>query len=240
MEYALITASTSGIGYAIAKKLLTEGCFCYINYAHNEARTFSAAKELSTISDKFKVIRADLSNIDGVNSLVKAIQFESIELDHLVLNCGITDRTPFGEIAQENWNNIINTNLSMPFFVLQGLFDTIAENGSIVMIGSILGSRPHAMSISYGVSKAALSALCQNLVKVMATKKIRINTLEPGFVDTTWQKDKPIEQRLRIENKIALKRFAEPDEIADMCYGILQNSYVNGAVIPMCGGYDMT
>lgn len=239
MEYALVTASTAGIGYAVAERLLQEGYFCYINYAHDDVRANVASKRLSDISHNYKVIKADLSCIEGVEDLVKNMD-DGAKLSYLVLNCGITDRTPFKEITLENWNNVINTNLTMPFFLLQGLFYYIKEGGSVVLISSILARYPHAASISYGVSKAALNALCQNMVKILAEKKIRINTLEPGFVETNWQKDKPPDQRFRIENKIALGRFAQPHEIADMCYSVLSNTYINGAIIPMCGGYCMS
>lgn len=239
MEYALVTASTSGIGYAIAERLLQEGYFCYINYAHDDAKASLASKRLSDISCNYKVIKANLSCVEGVQELIKNID-DGVMLRHLVLNCGITDKTPFRETTLENWNNVLNTNLTMPFFLLQGLFDCIQEGGSVVLISSILGRYPHAMSISYGVSKAALNALCQNMVKILAEKKIRINTLELGFVETNWQKDKPLDHRMRIESKIALGRFAQPHEIADMCYSVLSNNYINGAVIPICGGYCMS
>ena len=239
MEYALVTASSSGIGYAIAERLLQEGHFCYVNYAHDDRRAESIVKQLLNISKRLKMIKADLSSIEGISILINSIKEDDSMLNHIVLNCGVTDRTPFGEITQERWNYVLDTNVSMPFFLFQGLFDSIEDEGSIVLISSLLGRYPHAMSISYGVSKAALSALCQNLVKVCADRKVRINALEPGFVDTPWQNEKPIEQRLRIEKKIALNRFAQPYEIADMCHSVLHNTYINGALIPLCGGYDM-
>jgi NAD(P)-dependent dehydrogenase (short-subunit alcohol dehydrogenase family) len=238
MEYALVTASTAGIGFAIAERLLREGFFCYVNYANNDERAASASKKLSLFSENFKVIKANLSSLEGVQKLAKSIG-ENVKLKHLVLNCGITDKTPFGDVTLEKWNEVITTNLTMPFFLLQEFFDKLEEESSVVLISSILACHPHAMSISYSVSKAALNSLCQNMVKVFASKKIRINALEPGFVNTDWQKKKTPEHRRRIENNIALSRFAEADEVADMCYSLLKNTYVNGAIVSLCGGYNM-
>jgi len=237
MEYALVTASTAGIGYAVAERLLREGYFCFINYANNDIRAQAALEQLSGISRNVKIIKSDLSHMEGVEEIHKNIG--DVKIKHLVLNCGVTDKSPFKEITPDNWNNVIKTNVTIPFFLMQRLYDNIHEEGSVVLISSILSRYPHAMSISYGVSKAALNALCQNMVKVFAEKKIRINALEPGFVNTDWQMDKPSEHRLRIRNKIALERFAEPDEIADICFRVLDNTYINGAVIPVCGGYNM-
>ena len=235
----LVTASTAGIGYAVAERLLQEGYFCYINYAHDDERADSSSRKLSEISHNFKIIKADLSCIEGIYNVIKEID-SGIKLKYLVLNCGITDKTPFGEITLEQWDKVINTNLTMPFFLMQELYDLMEEDGSIVMISSILGRYPHAMSIGYGVSKSAINALCQNMVKVLSTKKIRINALEPGFVDTSWQKDKPLNLRKSIESKIALGRFATTEEVADICFHVLNNTYMNGAIIPVCGGYCMS
>ena len=102
-----------------------------------------------------------------------------------------------------------------------------------------MASVPHAVSVSYGVSKAALSSLSSNLVKFLAPEGIRINTVEPGFVDTPWQKGKPEEQRLRIEAKTALGRFAKPEEVADICLATLKNTYLTGSIIPVSGGYGL-
>ncbi|MCL2048515.1 MAG: SDR family oxidoreductase [Defluviitaleaceae bacterium] len=238
MDYALITASTAGIGFAIAQKLLKQGCYCYINYAHNDERAEVASKKFSEISNNFCILKADLSDINGVKTIIEGVK--NTPLKYVVLNCGITDKTPFGEITHKNWSKVFDSNVNMPFFLMQGLYDSMENESSIVLISSILGRHPHAMSVSYGVSKAAMSALCQNMVKILAPKKIRINALEPGFVDTDWQKEKPQAQRANIENKIALGRFAEPNEIADMCYNVLCNTYINGSIIPICGGYSMS
>lgn len=239
MEYALVTASTAGIGYAIARRLLAEGHFCFLNYAHDDRRAQELRRGLASVRDRFRIVKADLSRIEGADVLIRRVQEEGVKLSHLVLNCGATDRTPFGGITPEAWNRVFDANLTVPFFLLQGLYDSIMKAGSVVMISSLMGRVPHASSISYGVSKAAVSALCRNLVKATADKQIRVNALEPGFVDTPWQKDKPQEQRRRIESKIALGRFAAPEEVADFCYSMLHNTYINGACVPLCGGYDM-
>lgn len=237
MKRALVTGSTSGIGLSIAEKLLSEGFFVYMNYAHNDENAERAMETLFQYKDRFEIIKADLSEYEGVEDISSRLR--SIELSYVVLNCGVTDRSPFHEITPESWGRVMDTNLNIPLFLLQKLYGRIEEGGSVLCISSLMGSKPHSMSLSYGVSKAAMSALCQNLVKVFKEKKIRINAIEPGFVDTPWQKNKPPEIRNSIENKIALGRFGEPEEIADAVWMTLTNGYINGAVIPVCGGYCM-
>ena len=162
------------------------------------------------------------------------------ELDvnyNLILNAGATNRNSFSDMTIDEWNYVINVNLTMPFFIVQSLVDCIIKGGSILFIGAVMGIYPHAISIPYAVSKAGVHMLSRQLVKHLAPYKITVNTIAPGFVDTPWQKSKPLEQRIRIENKIALKRFALPEEIAQLCWDISQNAYINGSLLEIDGGY---
>lgn len=120
---------------------------------------------------------------------------------------------------------------------MQNLSDYIVRGGKVIFIGAVMGIYPHAVSIPYAVSKAGLHMLSKQLVKHLSPHGITVNTVVPGFVDTLWQKDKPLEQRKRIENKIALKRFAVPEEVAQLCWDISQNDYVNGSLLKIDGGY---
>ena len=155
----------------------------------------------------------------------------------MILNAGATNRNSFSDMTIDEWNYVINVNLTMPFFIVQSLVDCIIKGGSILFIGAVMGIYPHAISIPYAVSKAGVHMLSRQLVKHLAPYKITVNTIAPGFVDTPWQKSKPLEQRIRIENKIALKRFALPEEIAQLCWDISQNAYINGSLLEIDGGY---
>jgi NAD(P)-dependent dehydrogenase (short-subunit alcohol dehydrogenase family) len=133
----------------------------------------------------------------------------------------------------------MDINVNIPFFLIQRLADSISDSGSILFISSAMSLKPHATSVPYGVSKAAVNMLAQTLGKDFAGRGIRVNAICPGFIDTDWQESKSDEQRARITNKIALGRFGKPSEIADVCYSLIENSYINGAVVPVDGGYDM-
>ena len=96
---------------------------------------------------------------------------------------------------------------------------------------------PHGMSLSYGVTKSAVHALAKNLVKFLAPYGVRVNAVAPGFVDTDWHRTKPAEVRRNIEGKIALGRFCSPEEVAEVYRMLVENSYMNGAVVVAGGGY---
>lgn len=234
----LVTGGTKGIGKAIVLKYLHQGCYAIITYSSDDETAELFQRELDVnYKDKYEIIKADLSKIEEVKIMCNIIRCKYRKIDYLILNAGATNRNSFSDMTIDEWNYVINVNLTMPFFIVQSLVDCIIKGGSILFIGAVMGIYPHAISIPYAVSKAGVHMLSRQLVKHLAPYKITVNTIAPGFVDTPWQKSKPLEQRIRIENKIALKRFALPEEIAQLCWDISQNAYINGSLLEIDGGY---
>jgi 3-oxoacyl-[acyl-carrier protein] reductase len=234
VRYALVTGSTKGIGLAIASELVSRGYFIYMHYANDD----KSAQSLKIPNDKYKIIKTDLSSPAGATVIAEHIISDGIRLDCVVLNAGMTCRKPFGETSYDEWNAVMNVNVSSSFLLCQKLYSHIVESGSIVLVGSDMGIHPHAVSGVYSVSKAASHMLARSLVKDFAKRRIRVNAIAPGFIDTEWQKEKPQELREKITRKIALKRFGTPEEVANACMFIVENSYMNGAVLQIDGGYD--
>ena len=241
MRYALITGSTSGIGKAIGISLIREGYFVFFNYYSNEENVSKLKEELKYeyFQNRYSFIKLDLSEIENVDKLHKEVLKETDKIDILILNSATTDKSNFEDIKIENWNKVMDLNLSNPFFIVQKFSNMINDNGRIIFIGALLGKVPHAMSISYSVSKAGLHMLAKNLVKVFKHRGITSNVVAPGFIQTDWQTNKDPEHRKRIENKIALGRFGTSSEVAKTCLHIIDNQYINGAIIDVDGGYQM-
>lgn len=238
MNIVLVTGGTKGIGKAIVLKYLHQGCYAIITYSSDDETAELFQRELDVnYKDKYEIIKADLSKIEEVKIMCNIVRCKYRKIDYLILNAGATNRNSFSDMTIDEWNYVINVNLTMPFFIVQSLVDCIIKGGSILFIGAVMGIYPHAISIPYAVSKAGVHMLSRQLVKHLAPYKITVNTIAPGFVDTPWQKSKPLEQRIRIENKIALKRFALPEEIAQLCWDISQNAYINGSLLEIDGGY---
>lgn len=238
MNIVLVTGGTKGIGKAIVLKYLHQGCYAIITYSSDDETAELFQRELDVnYKDKYEIIKADLSKIEEVKIMCNIIRCKYRKIDYLILNAGATNRNSFSDMTIDEWNYVINVNLTMPFFIVQSLVDCIIKGGSILFIGAVMGIYPHAISIPYAVSKAGVHMLSRQLVKHLAPYKITVNTIAPEFVDTPWQKSKPLEQRIRIENKIALKRFALPEEIAQLCWDISQNAYINGSLLEIDGGY---
>lgn len=231
MKYAVVTGSTSGIGLSIAKALIAKGYYVFVNGRENNKVDLSC--------DMHEYVQADVSCKEGVDNLIQVILERTPEIDCLVLNAGGTCKKTITDMSFEEWQFVMDINLNMPFYVVKKLLPNIKKGGNILFISSALAMKAHATSIAYGVSKAGLNALAQNLVKEVAGDGIRVNSICPGFVDTDWQKSKPQWLREKIVSKIALKRFAKADEIADMCVNVIENTYMNGAIVSVDGGYDM-
>lgn len=239
-KIALVTASTKGIGKQIGLDLLEHDYFVYFN-GHTQESTKKLENEIGLPDvdhdylPSLNIICQDLSTIKSAIQLGNYLT----ELDILILNLGVTDRTPFGEIKSEEWNKVFETNLSSSFFLIQSLKDKIREGGKIIFISSISGIVPDSVSISYGVSKAGINMLVPYLAKEFASKGITVNAIAPGYTITDWHINKSKAQLKRISDKTLAKRFATTEEISSTVLHIIDNNYINGQVIRVDGGFQL-
>lgn len=238
-KFALITGGTKGIGKAVAQILAKAGYNLILTYGNDvEAAQFVQAEFTEKFNTEIFILQADITSEKSIQVIFDFLESKDIRLFSLIFNAGITSRTRFEDIKQEEWERVFYANVHFPVFLLQKILSRIEIGGNVLFTGSLMGVYPHSVSLSYGVTKSAMHALVQNLVKFMAPYKIRVNAIAPGFVDTDWQKTKPAEIRRNIENKIALERFCDPDELAEIYKLIVENNYLNGEIITVSGGYS--
>ncbi|MBS7254389.1 SDR family NAD(P)-dependent oxidoreductase [Flavobacterium branchiicola] len=242
MKTAFITGGTKGIGKSVGKRLLEEEWDIILTYFSDEEIAKDLQTNLQSLypKSKIEVLRIDCGDLNSINIIENYLIKNNIYLDAILFNAGATDRSVFSEISVENWQRVFDVNVNFPTFLLQKIMSRLKNESSITFTGSLMGFHPHSLSLSYGVTKAAVHALVKNLVKVFSTQKIRINAVAPGFVDTEWQKAKPKEQKISINKKIALERFCEPSELADAYWFLINNSYINGEILVVDGGYVMS
>jgi 3-oxoacyl-[acyl-carrier protein] reductase len=239
MKYSIVTGGTRGIGKEICQKLLMRG-FSVIAVDNNEEVSALLTKqEFETeFPNLFYIIKCDLSDTKNITSLFSEVSIITQSLDLLILNAGTTVRKGIEDITLEEWESVMAVNVTTPLFLIQRFLPLLSNGSNIIFTGSSMAVFPHSVSLSYAITKSAVHALVKNLVKFLAPRGIRVNGVSPGFVDTEWQKNKPPQIRENIINKIALKRFAEPEEIASVYMFIIDNQYLNGEIISIDGGYS--
>ena len=241
-KVTIITGGTSGIGRGIAEKILENSAsddILYVSYGHNteQAEEFLHAQTEEN-EKKIRLLQADMSSYDEMMKFVSRVKEEASHVDWLINNVGISTYAKYEDYTFNEWTKIVNTNLSVPVFLVKELRPIMSEGGSILFTGSYAGQQAYSSSLVYGVTKSAIHFLTKSLVKELEPKQIRVNAIAPGFIETSWHKNRTPESYERINRKIALHRFGEISEVADMAYEVLKNGYMNGSVVDIHGGYD--
>lgn len=239
----LLTGGTSGIGKAIALKILKESTcdtdHLFIVYGHNEEAVKSMQAELDDNSlAKTSFIKADLSDYAGISVVKDAVMAERTSLDWIILNAGVGTYSKFDEYTPEMWEAVMRTNVNVPAFIVKEFKSMMNDNGAILFMGSHAGQATYSSSLVYSVSKAAVLFMARSMVKLFDAQNIRVNAIAPGFIETRWQDARSAESRERINAKIAAHRFGTPEEVAELSYHVLTNEYLNGSIYDVHGGYD--
>lgn len=235
----LVTGSSIGLGASIIRKYASMGYNTVITYNSHKDEAIELQKE---INDKYNteslVIRCDISKEKDIENLKNEIISKFNKLDVLVNNASIAIDTTFSDKTKENYMKILEINLVGTFLVSKIMSTIMNDNSSIINISSTNGiDTYYEYSLDYDSSKAGIINLSHNLANYLSPK-IRVNTICPGWINTPMNKDMDTEFKKQEEDKILLKRFAEPNEIANLVYFISSDdaSYINDSVIRIDGG----
>ena len=239
-KVALITGSSRGLGKSIALNLAKYNCNIVINYFTSKEKALELQKE---IISKYKVkclcIKADISNEIEVKNMIDEIIEEFNHIDILVNNASIAIDTTFEDKTVSNFKKILNTNL-IGTFIVSKYVSKYMNKGSIINISSTNSiDTYYPYSMDYDSSKAGINILTKNLAIELAPN-IRVNAVAPGWINTDMNKDMDIEFKNKEIDKILLKRFANPDEIANTVAFLASDyaSYINGEIIRVDGGIN--
>lgn len=233
---ALVTGGSRGIGKACALHLAQAGYNVVINYAGNEEAAKQTVSELEALGVKAEAVKFDISNHDEAQEAVAKIIEKYGRIDVLVNNAGITRDGLFMRMSKENWDAVINTNLTGAFNVTQPVIKIMMKqrSGAIVNMASIVGIYGNAGQANYAAAKAGLIGFTKSLAKELASRNIRVNAVAPGFVQTDMTKSLDSAQ---ISEHIPLKRLGDADDIAGAVkFLAVDATYVTGQVLQVDGG----
>ena len=241
-KVALVTGSSRGIGKSTILKLASEGCNVVINYNNSEKEAFELKKQVEeNYNVKAIVIKADVSLENEVILMVEKIISIFGKIDILVNNASIAIDTLFEDKTKDNFKKILEINLIGTFLVSKYVGKYMLQNkyGKIINVSSTNGiDTNYPMSIDYDASKAGVISLTRNLALEYAPY-INVNTVAPGWVNTEMNKNLDEDFKNKEIKNIYLKRFAEPEEIANVITFLASDdaNYINGTVIRVDGGF---
>ncbi len=246
-KVALITGSSRGIGKAIALLFAKEGAKVVVDYHVSADYEPDADTNAKKVVDQIKklgsdafAIECDVSNEGEVKKMVNHVIKKYGRIDILVNNAGVVFDVPMSKKTIDQWRRTLETNLLGTFLCSKYIVAHMSKKGGkIVNISSTNGINAFQKeSMDYDSSKAGIIILTRSLAKELAPK-ILVNSIAPGWVDTEMNKDLPKEFVKKQTEKIYLKRFAEPEEIAKLALFLVSddNTYLTGSIIMIDGGY---
>ena len=237
----IVTGASKGIGREIAKQLAIKGNTIIANYNKSEKEILELKKELEEKNIKIEIFKADVSKKEEVSKLVNYVIEKYKKIDVLINNAGISQIKEFTQITDEDWNNMINTNLNSVFYMSQETCKNMIHNkkGCIINISSIWGTIGASCEVHYSVSKAGVDALTKSLAKELGPSNIRVNSIAPGIIDTEMNKHLTKEEIEYLKEEIPLERIGKTQDIARCVKWLIEDEYTTGQVISINGGWNI-
>jgi len=239
---ALVTGASRGIGRAIAVELAREGAKVAVNYQSNDAKAQEVAAEIKKLGGTCLLVKANLADPKEARAMVQRVAEEFTHLDILVNNAGITRDKLLPKMTDEDWLEVIQTNLNAMFFCTSAAipYMTVQSFGRIVNISSMNGQTGAMGQANYSASKGGIIAFTRTAALELAKSGITVNTVAPGFTETDMFAKVPAAMQTQIKAKIPLGRFAQPEEIARaVIYLVSDGDYITGQQINVNGGAYM-
>lgn len=236
----LVTGGAQGIGFEITRSFLESGARVAI-WDYSEGAIATARSELAQFGDKVLFTKVDVSKSSSCEDAAKALPFE---LDILINNAGITRDKSFKKMSHEEWNAVIDTNLTGVFTVTKSVFDKFnatSANKRIINISSIVGLFGNFGQTNYAATKAGVIAMTKTWAREFARSGFTVNAVAPGFISTKMTEAMPAEVLQGMASKVPLQRLGKPSDIANACLFLSSDAagYISGTVISVDGALTL-
>jgi 3-oxoacyl-[acyl-carrier protein] reductase len=227
----LVTGGNRGIGLAIAQAFVANGDRVAITYRSGE------------VPDGVLGVKADVTDAESIDAAFSEVEAAHGPVEVLVANAGITRDTLLLRMSEDDFTDVIDTNLTGAFRVIKRASKGMIrlKKGRVVLISSVVGLYGSAGQVNYSASKAGLVGIARSLTRELGARNITANVVAPGFINTDMTRELPEDTQKSYLASIPARRFAEPEEVANVVRWIAgeEAAYISGAVIPVDGGLGM-
>ena len=240
-QVAIVTGASRGIGRAIALELASEGANVAINYASSSGAAEEVVSEITAAGGSAIAFQADVSKADQVDALLNTVMEKWKRVDVLVNNAGITRDTLLLRMKPEDWQAVIDLNLTGVFLCTRAISKVMLKqrSGRIINISSVAGQMGNPGQANYSAAKAGVIGFTKTVAKELATRGITVNAVAPGFIATDMTSNIKSEEILKF---IPLGRYGQPEEVAGLVRFLAADpaaAYITGQTLNVDGGMVM-
>tara|TARA_B100000767_G_scaffold93379_1_gene89811 strand:- start:1710 stop:2456 length:747 start_codon:yes stop_codon:yes gene_type:complete len=239
-KVAIVTGGSRGIGSAICQTFAENGCDVAFTYNNSKESAENLAKDLKNIGINAKAYKSDASSFDDATQLVEDVINDFGKIDILVNNAGIKKDNLLMRMNKEDFDSVVNTNLSSVFNLTKASIRTFLKqrSGSIINISSVVGVKGNAGQSNYSASKAGIIGFSKSVALELGSRNIRSNVIAPGFIETDMTDSLSEDVINSWKESIPLKRGGKPSDVGNACVFLASDmsSYITGQVLHVDGG----
>jgi 3-oxoacyl-[acyl-carrier protein] reductase len=239
-KVAIVTGGSRGIGKAICQTFAENGCDVAFTYNNSKESAENLAKDLKNIGINAKAYKSDASSYDDATQLVEDVINDFGKIDILVNNAGIKKDNLLMRMDKEDFDSVINTNLSSVFNLTKASIRIFLKqrSGSIINISSVVGVKGNAGQSNYSASKAGIIGFSKSVALELGSRNIRSNVIAPGFIETDMTDSLSEDVINSWKESIPLKRGGDPSDVGNACVFLASDlsSYITGQVLHVDGG----